>query len=249
MRRALAFLTPFGPAATPSAATLGWFPVVGAAIGLAVGGIWWGAAHAWSAPAAAAIAVAADVALTGYLHLDGLADAADGLVPPLDRERRLAAMADPAVGAFGAVTVATVLLLRFGALASARPAPLVVAALWCGSRTAMAVIARTLPYARPGGLATAFAPAVPAGSAITGGRVSRFGAGALVPALVGTTLSVALAVGGRGLHGLAALGGEAVGVGAVAALSWRRLGGFTGDVLGAAGVVGETVGLLVLAAR
>jgi len=53
MRRALAFLTPFGGAVAPSPAALAWFPPVGAVIGLGVGGIWWLAARAWPATAAA----------------------------------------------------------------------------------------------------------------------------------------------------------------------------------------------------
>jgi adenosylcobinamide-GDP ribazoletransferase len=58
-----------------------------------------------------------------------------------------------------------------------------------------------------------------------------------------------LAAIGQRARGLEAVGAEAVAVAAVAWLAHRRIGGFTGDVLGAAGVVGETVGLLVLAAR
>ena len=54
---------------------------------------------------AALIAVGVDALLTGMLHLDGLADSGDGLVPPLPRARRLAVMADPAVGAFGLASV------------------------------------------------------------------------------------------------------------------------------------------------
>ena len=252
MRRAVAFLTPFGAAAPPSPGALDWFPVVGAAVGLAVGGVWWLAARGWPPLAAAAVAVVADVVVTGYLHLDGLADAADGLLPPLPPERRLQVMADPAVGAFGAITLGSVLLLRVASLASMRATPLVMGALWCGSRTAMAVTARSMRYARPGGLASAFVdPPADRGAAGTGppGGGARGRSGVLVPALVGAVLVLVLAVAGRGVHGLAALGGEAVGVGAVLALARRRIGGFTGDVLGAAGVVGETVGLVVLAAR
>jgi len=239
MRGALSFLTPFGTATVPTPGTLDWFPVVGAAIGLAVGGVWWLAARAWSPLAAAAVVVAVDVALTGYLHLDGLADTADGLLPPMPAARRLEVMSDPSIGAFGAVTLFTVVLARFGAFASMPAAPLVVGALWCGSRSAMAVVARTVRYARPGGLASAF--------------VDRPGVGRLrgvaVPGLVGVALSLGLAVAGRGVHGVVALGAEMVGVVAVVALAQRRIGGFTGDVLGAAGVVGETLGLLALAAK
>ncbi len=218
----------------------------------------------WPPAAAAGIALASDVVLTGYLHLDGLADAGDGLLAPMPRERRLEVMADPAVGAFGAVTVFVVLVLRFGAFASTPAAPLVVGALWCASRAAMAVVARCLPYARPGGLATAFVDPAPAEGAVespsqagvddTGvqGRAlirPRSMSSAIVPALVGATLAVGMAIGGRGAHGLAALGAEVVGITVVVVVAHQRIGGFTGDVLGAAGVVGETFGLLVLAAK
>ena len=236
MRRALSFLTPFGGAAEPAPSALAWFPAVGALIGLGVGAVWWVARRAWPSPAAAAIAMIADAALTGMLHLDGLADAADGLLPPLPRARRLEVMADPRLGAFGAAGLATVLLARFGALASMMPSALVMAGLWSGSRTAMAVTARAVPYARPGGLASAFrGPAILASPVFLG--------------LAGGLLAAGLAFAGRGAHGLAAVGAEAAGAGAVVLLAWRRLGGFTGDVLGAAAVVGETAGLLTLAGR
>jgi len=239
MRKALAFLTPFGAASVPSPGALNWFPVVGAVIGLAVGGVWWLAGRAWPPAAAAGVVLVSDVVLTGYLHLDGLADAADGLLPPMSRQRRLEVMADPGVGAFGAVTLLVIVLLRFGALASTVAAPLVVGALWCGSRTSMAVVARSVRYARPGGLASAFVdPSRPRGIA-----------GAVVPGIVGAVLALGMSIGGRGGRGVAALGGELVAFTAVVVFARRRIGGFTGDVLGAAGVVGETIGLLVLAAK
>jgi adenosylcobinamide-GDP ribazoletransferase len=237
MRRAVSFLTPFGGPADPAPSALAWFPAVGALIGLAVGGIWWAARQGWAPPAAAAIAVIADAALTGMLHLDGLADAADGLLPPLARARRLEVMADPRLGAFGAAGLAIVLLARFGAFASMPPSPLAVAGLWSGSRTAMAVTAQIVPYARPAGLASAFLP----------GAARR--AGPAVLGLAGGLLALALAFAGRGALGLAAVGAEAAVAAAVVLLSWRRLGGFTGDVLGAAAVAGETAGLLTLAWR
>lgn len=243
MRRAVSFLTPFGGPADPAPSALAWFPAVGALIGLAVGAIWWAARRGWAPPAAAAIAVIADAALTGLLHLDGLADAADGLLPPLSRARRLEVMADPRLGAFGAAGLGIVLLARFGAFASMLPSPLAVAGLWSGSRTAMAVTARAVPYARPGGLASAFLPAP--------GARTRPGAAArpAVLGLAGGLLAVALAFAGRGALGVAAVGAEAAGAAAVVFLARRRLGGFTGDVLGAAAVVGETAGLLTLALR
>lgn len=231
MRRALSFLTPMGGAVAPSPSALAWFPVVGALLGLALGGVWWLADRLWAAPVAAAVVVAADLALTGLLHFDGLVDAADGLLPPLERGRRLEVMADPAAGAFGVGVGVVVLLLRWASLATLAPAPWLLAALWCTSRLAMAVVATTVPYARPGGLAGAF---------LEPGRRRAPVAGVLLVVLL------AALAGGDGVAGVAAL---VVVAGAVVALAARRIGGFTGDVLGAAGILGETAGLLAAAAR
>jgi adenosylcobinamide-GDP ribazoletransferase len=232
MRRALAFLTPLFGASEPRPQTLGWFPFAGAALGLVLGAVWWGAERVWPAAVAAAIVVAADLALTGLLHVDGLADSADGLLPHLDRARRLEVMAAPDVGAFGVATVVAVLLLRWAALATTAPSPLLLGGLWCASRTAMAVAARMVPYARSGGLASAF----------LGGR-------ALPTALIGAVLATGLAFAGPGVAGIAAVAGVVAGAAGVVALARRRIGGFTGDVLGASGMVGETAGLVVAAAR
>ena len=234
MRAALAFLTPIPGARDPSPRALPWFPVVGVGIGLALGGLWWLAAKAWPLPVAAVLVVAADLGLTGLLHLDGVADSADGLLPHLDRERRLAVMREPTVGAFGVGAVVVLLLARWAVFATLRPAPLLVAALWCVSRLGMATVVDRVPYAREEqGLASAF----------MGARLSLL-------------LVVAVIVGCAGLAaawmvpaGPVAVGAELLAFAAVIAFSVRRIGGFTGDVLGAAGVVGETVGLLVAAAR
>ncbi|HXX90288.1 MAG TPA: adenosylcobinamide-GDP ribazoletransferase [Acidimicrobiales bacterium] len=239
MRRALSFLTPFGPSAVPSRTTLGWFPVVGAAVGLGVGGAWWVAGRLWPPLVAGAVAVVADGALTGFLHLDGLADAADGLLPPLARDRRLEAMADVAVGAFGVCAVGCVLVVRFGAFASMRAVPLAVAALWCLSRTAMAVTAEVVPYVRPAGLASAFVGEPGAADPLRDGVV----------AVVGVVLVAGLTLASGQWRTAAAAAIAAVAFAGVVAFAWRRIGGFTGDVLGAAGVVAETAGLLALAAK
>ena len=238
MRRALSFLTPLGGSVAPSPAALAWFPLVGAALGLALGGLWWGAVEIWPPLVAAALVVVADLALTGMLHFDGLVDSADGLLPPLERSRRLEVMADPRAGSFGVGAGAAVLALRWSALAVMRPHPLLLAGLWCASRTAMATAAAVGPYARPGGLATAFLP-----GAGKGGRRPT------VVAAAGVAAAVLLAVAARGWAGMAAVAAVAGGAAAVVVLARRRVGGFTGDVLGAAGVVGETAGLVAAAAR
>ena len=119
-----------------------WFPVVGAAIGALLGVAWWGSGKAWPAGVGAAIVVAADLALTGMLHLDGLLDSADGLLPHLDRERRLEVMRDHSVGAFGMAAGGAVLLLRWSALSAVRPSVLLLVGIWATSRACMAVAAQ-----------------------------------------------------------------------------------------------------------
>ena len=248
MRSALGFLTVVGGAAPPDRRAPAWFGPVGALVGLAVGSVWWGAGEAWPPLVAAGLAVAADAVLTGMLHLDGLADAADGLLPPLDRARRLAVMATPDVGAFGVVAVVVVVVVQVAALASLDPDPLLIVGLWTAARAAMAVALARVPYARASRPNRAEARAGDGGD---GGAIGFAGGGAgpSIVALVGGCSAVALAVdagwGPGVITAAAALGGFA----AVIALGWRRLGGYTGDVLGAAGVVAQTVGLLVAAAR
>jgi adenosylcobinamide-GDP ribazoletransferase len=125
-----------------------------------------------------------------------------------------------------------VLLVRWAAFASMGADIWLVAGLWCLSRTAMVGVMAALPYARETGLASVFAGT---------GRLVVVAAGAVVAAaLIGVAVGwPALAV--VSVAGLAVMG--------VAALAQQRLGGFTGDVLGAAGVLAETVGLVVAAAK
>lgn len=231
MLSALAFLTVVGGARVPDRRTLRWFPVVGAGIGGALALVWTGGRELWPAGVAAALVLAVDLALTGVLHVDGLADTADGLLPHLERDRRLAVMRGPEVGAFALAVVPTVLLTRWATLATGLVEPLALVGLWAASRTAMAVVPALVPYARAGGLASPF---------LDGAR--RRVALWLVPA--GAVLAVAH--GGLGLVALAA--GLAAGA-LVVLTARRRLGGFTGDVLGAAGVLTETAALVALAAQ
>jgi adenosylcobinamide-GDP ribazoletransferase len=235
VRAALGFLTVLGGAAAPDRTALRWFPVVGAIVGALLGLVWWGADEVWPPIVVAALVIAADLVLTGLLHVDGLADSADGLLPPLvDRDRRLAVMADPVTGAFGVATVAAVLLLRFAGLAGADIEPLALVAIWTTSRTLAALVAVSLPYVRQGGLASGF---------LDGPEpVTSF------VLVVGLALAVPSAI-VAGLPGVVAVAATVGAFGLVIALGRARLGGFTGDVLGAAIVVGETGGLLALAAR
>lgn len=231
MLSALGFLTVLGGARTPDRATFAAFPLVGALIGAALAGVWLLASELWSPGVAAVLVVAADLAITGMLHLDGLADSADGLLPHLPPERRLAVMRAPDVGAFALAVVPVVLLARWAALATDLVEPLALVGVWAASRTVLAAVPAVVPYAREQGLAS---------SMLDGAR--PWVAVWLVPALVVLVIA-------QGATGAVALGVlVATGTGVVA-LARRRIGGFTGDVLGATAVLAETVALLALAAR
>jgi adenosylcobinamide-GDP ribazoletransferase len=241
---ALSFLTVAGRGRAPTPAAVAWFPVAGAVVGLAVGGSWWAAGEIWSPGVAAVVAVAVDLALTGLLHVDGLADSADGLLPHLPQERRLEVMAEPTVGAFALSVVPVVLLLRWSALASLEPDALFVAGLWCASRTLMAVGLTVLPYVG-GGLAAGFLPSEEEDQA---SATSRRATVAMGTAVSGGLLALVLLLVGVGWPGAFGFALAVVAGLAVLELARVRVGGCTGDVLGAAGVVAETVGLLVVAA-
>jgi adenosylcobinamide-GDP ribazoletransferase len=231
MRDALALLTTFGRAGSLNSRATRWFPVVGALLGAVVGAVWRFSGEWWPVAVAAVLAVGADLACTGLLHVDGLADASDGLLPHASRERRLAIMRAPDVGAFGVAVVGFVLVARVVAFASQPGDVLLVVALWAAARSFVAAVPAWVPYVREHGMASAMAA-----------RPSALPALAIAPCAV----MGGIAAGGLGV--LAVVGGVAAG-GAVIALARRRIGGFTGDVLGAAIVIVETAGLLIAAAQ
>jgi len=232
MRDALGLLTTFGRrGGVLSSRSLLWFPVIGAALGGIVGGAWWVADRAWTPLPAAVIVIVVDLAVTGMLHVDGLADSADGLLPHATRERRLEIMRTADVGAFGVAVVAVTLLAWVAALSSQPVSVLLVVALWCAARALVAVVPAVLPAARPGGMAAHLVD------------------GATRWTVLAIPAAIAVGAWGAGWAGAAGVTAGVVGGIAVLAVAARRVGGFTGDVLGATIVLTETVGLLVAAAR
>lgn len=254
MVEALSFLTVIGRGRRPGPHAVPWFGPVGLVLGLALGGLWWAVGRAWPAGVAAALVVAADLALTGMLHFDGLVDSADGLLPHLDRAARLDVMRAPDVGAFGVAAGGGVLLARWAALAALRPAPLLLGGLWCASRAGMGLVMGALPYARgPEGLAAGFLGPGSGGGTAEAGPLPSSAPSRAAPARAAGAMAVlagaAVAGAWRLPAGPVAVGAALLATAAVAGLGRRRLGGYTGDVLGAAGFVAETVGLVVAAAR
>jgi len=172
--------------------------------------------------------------LSGGLHLDGLADCADAWVGGRDREHTLAIMKDPHVGAMGVATLVCVLLLQFAALSSLTSGLnllLCVAATCGGSRLGAAWLLKYSPYVRPGGLGEALTQASPASLALH--STLLFG---LLAALAPVTALLSAA----SCFAVMWLGRRAC---------LNRLGGLTGDTVGALIVLAETVTLLVHALR
>ena len=185
-----------------------------------------------SAPLLAALLLTGWVALTGGLHLDGLADSADAWLGGFgDRERTLTIMKDPRSGPLAVVVLVLLLLLKFVALwtllATDQRLALLLAPLL--GRSALLGLFLTTPYVRPGGLGQVLAEQMPRDT-------SRIALGGVVLAC--------LALGSSGWLALAAT----VGVGWLSRRAMcRRIGGTTGDTAGALLELVECAVLVVLA--
>ena len=210
-------------------------PLVGIAVGLAGAVVYW-LAQALNVPtlAAAALAVAATVFVTGALHEDGLADVADGFGGGGTRERKLEIMRDSRIGTYGVCALILSFLLRVAALASLGNAGLVAAALvvaHAAGRAPFAAFMSLVPAARSDGLsADAGRPAQSSAAVAT-----LFGFLALIVGLgfgAGVVAAILLCTG----------------FGFMAWLCNRQIGGQTGDVLGALEQIGEIAVMLVAAA-
>ena len=219
-----------------------WLPVIGAGLGLAGGGAMVFVAAGAVSPErqllGAALAILLLALLTGGLHLDGLADTADGLGSRRPAGQALEIMRRPDAGPFGVAALVLVLLVQVCALASLprgqAAAGLVLAAVT--SRVAV-VLATGAPPARPSGF-----------GALVAGRTSGAGRATTLAALLGAVVAGGLVLGGvpavaRGL--LAAVAGLAV-AGLLRRAARRRLGGMTGDVFGAIAELSTATVLLVL---
>jgi len=235
---AVSFLTrvPVGTgerSAEELAGSVPWFPVVGAGVGLVVGGVY-AAGRALLPPLpAAAVAVVAGICLTGAFHEDGLGDTADAFAGGWDRDRTVRILKDPRLGTFGVLAVAASLLLRAGAVAALAPGAALAAlpAAHALSRAGAVATMTALPAAADTGLGASYALAL-----------SRR------RALAGTAAGLAVALALLGLTAVWAAAAAAAAAALVGRLAVRRLGGVTGDVLGAVQQLGEILVLLAAAA-
>ncbi len=238
---ALGFLTrlpvprPPAGAAVPLGRALRLAPLAGLLVGLIGAGVFWIASETGLAPILAGLlAVATTVLVTGALHEDGVADVADGFGGAFERARKLAIMRDSRTGAFGVLALILSIGLRAGALA--------VIAAPAAALTAL-VAAHALSRAALPGIMAGLSPARGDGLASEAGKPSR--QDALAAAVLGLIVAI-LAMGLRDGLVVSAVAGLAAVL--VAALARRQIGGYTGDVLGAAQQAGEAAALLAAAA-
>jgi adenosylcobinamide-GDP ribazoletransferase len=217
----------------PSVSDSAWsWPLVGLAVG-AISALVWALALTLGLPPllSAALAILAGMLATGGLHEDGLADLADGLGGGRDRAGALDIMRDSRIGSYGALALGFSLLVRIGALATLSGGTGVLALLGLGaaSRAGLPLALRLMPPARADGL----------GEAARGVRETAARSALIIGALALFPLGLGAAILTGGLMALAAL--------ALAAYSLRRIGGQTGDVLGALQQVAELAGWCALA--
>lgn len=127
-----------------------YFPLVGWLVGGVGAAAWWIAAQFWPPQIASGISLVATVLLTGAFHEDGLADVCDGFGGGYTKERVLAIMRDSRVGAFGAIGVVMALGLKWQAVAALPPplTPLALVASHALSRGTAVSLMATLPYVR-----------------------------------------------------------------------------------------------------
>lgn len=230
---ALAFLTrvPAGKAgftAEETARSSRWFPLVG----LLLGGVYVLVLHAGErrlpAMVLAVLILGVEALATGCLHMDGLADMADGFGGGRSREDVLRIMRDHAIGTYGAVALILVILLKVTAIAALAERGTATAYLLMApvlGRWSPVVLACWLPYARESG----------AGAVTASLRKSDLA--------IATTVTAALVLGIGGWRGAICWSAAAVFIALCGWLFRRRIGGVTGDALGATVEIVEAVTL------
>lgn len=212
------------------------FPVVGLVVG-AVAALVLAIGHALFTPVLAALlSIAATACLTGAFHEDGLADTCDALGGDVGRERALEIMKDSRIGSYGALALVLAIGIKAAALAALPLPQAIVATLLahCASRAAAVSLIRSLPYARDVGEAKARPLA------------ERVSAGTLAIALgwVGVAFVGASLVERDAMPSVIGLLAAALGTWLLGRWFRRRLGGITGDTLGATQQVTELLVLL-----
>ena len=211
-----------------AAVAMGVAPLVGALLGAVLAALF---VALGEGPVAATVTVAASALLTRGLHLDGLADTVDALGSYRSGPAALAIMKKPDIGPFGVAAIALVLLIQAAALTEVGPWAIVVA--WATGRLGVTLACRRgVPSARPEGLGALVASTVPVPVVLLAAAAVAAGAIAAVP--------------GRPWQGPAAVAAALLAVLLLLRHAVRRLGGITGDVLGATVEAATTLTLVAL---
>ena len=216
-----------------------YFPLVGSVVAAVTALVYLAAARMWPAPVAVLLSTAAGIYLTGAFHEDGFADMCDGFGGGLTRARVMEIMKDSRIGTYGAVGAGLLLALKCTLLSMMQPAAAIAALLLAHplSRLAAASLIWRLDYARDEGKAK------PMAQHMTGAEFAIGAACAAIPALYLGTLGY-----------LSWTTIAACVLSAAAAAIWlgakcvRRIGGYTGDCLGAVQQVSEVAIYLCLLA-
>jgi adenosylcobinamide-GDP ribazoletransferase len=209
-----------------------YFPLVGVVVGAIAASVYFAAALVLPAPVAAVLSTAASIYMTGAFHEDGFADTCDGLGGGYTRERALEIMKDSRVGAYGAIGIVCMLATKLSALAALPPRQAIAALLLAHplSRLAATALIWRLDYVRGEGKAK------PMAQQMTGAEFAIAATTAGLPA--------ALLLAGGWSTPRAIL---AAALAACTAALWlgrlfvRRLGGYTGDCLGAVQQLAEAL--------
>lgn len=211
-----------------------YFPLVGALVGLACGGVLIAAAQVWTGVLPALLATGFGILLTGAFHEDGLADTADGLGGGQTPERRLEIMKDSRLGTFGVLALGVSLAIKVAALGQLAPTSTLAAlvAAHAGGRGLSVLVMRLLPYAGD----RAAAKVKPVADGVSTGEVGI--------ALLFTGLAVLPAVLIAPVATAGAIFAGVLCAGLMAIQARRLIGGWVGDTLGACEQVFE-VGFLV----
>jgi adenosylcobinamide-GDP ribazoletransferase len=219
-----------------------FFPLVGALVGIIAVGIWWISGLFFPPLVAVGLMMSASLLLTGAFHEDGFADVCDGFGGGRMRDAVLAIMKDSRVGAYGAIGVVMMLGLKWSVLVSLpyAPFPIIVIGAHMVSRWCATSLIWRLPYVR----ADAEAKSKPLADSLSGAGwllSGVLGALILLPALLlidpaaRTQLALAL---------LAALTLSGITTVLAAGYFKNRIGGYTGDCLGATQQLAELSFLL-----
>lgn len=209
-----------------------YFPLVGAVVAAIAAGVYAAAALVLPAPAAALLSTAAGIYATGAFHEDGFADMCDGFGGGMTRERVLEIMKDSRIGAYGAIGIIGMLAVKCTTLAMLPPAAAIAALFFAHplSRLAATSLIWRMDYAREEGKSKPMA--------------QKMGSGEFTVAALTVVLAAAIMLQGGWLRWQAVIAA----ILATGACTWwlamkfqRRIGGYTGDCLGAVQQVAEAV--------